>query len=49
MPFFIKLTFPGVAEAELEHDIRSTVRSQLYTLSGDFPVHKSSKVFQVLE
>jgi pimeloyl-ACP methyl ester carboxylesterase len=29
---------PGVAEAELEHDIRSTVRSQLYTLSGDFPV-----------
>jgi pimeloyl-ACP methyl ester carboxylesterase len=29
---------PGVAEAELEHDIRSTVRSLLYTLSGDFPV-----------
>jgi pimeloyl-ACP methyl ester carboxylesterase len=28
---------PGVAEAELEHDIRSTVRSLLYTLSGDFP------------
>jgi pimeloyl-ACP methyl ester carboxylesterase len=29
---------PGVAEGELEQDIRSTVRSLLYTLSGDFPV-----------
>lgn len=31
---------PGVAERELEQDIRSTVRSQLYTLSGDFPVQQ---------
>jgi pimeloyl-ACP methyl ester carboxylesterase len=31
---------PGVAERELEQDVRSTVRSQLYTLSGDFPVQR---------
>jgi pimeloyl-ACP methyl ester carboxylesterase len=35
---------PGVAEAELEQDIRSTVRSQLYTLSGDFPVPQAQGV-----
>lgn len=29
---------PGVAEAELAQDIRATVRSLLYTVSGDFPV-----------
>lgn len=29
---------PGVAEAEMERDIRLSVRSTLYTLSGDFPV-----------
>jgi len=34
---------PGVAEAELEQDIRSTVRSQLYTLSGDFPVPQAAQ------
>jgi pimeloyl-ACP methyl ester carboxylesterase len=32
---------PGVAERELEQDIRLTVRSQLYTLSGDFPVQQA--------
>ena len=28
---------PGVAEAEYEQNIRTSVRSALYTLSGDFP------------
>jgi pimeloyl-ACP methyl ester carboxylesterase len=32
---------PGVAERELEQDIRATVRSLLYTLSGDFPVQQA--------
>jgi pimeloyl-ACP methyl ester carboxylesterase len=33
---------PGVAEADMEHDIRSSVRSVLYTLSGDFPVPQAA-------
>jgi pimeloyl-ACP methyl ester carboxylesterase len=38
--WFYQLYFqkPGVAEAELEHDIRATIRSILYTLSGDMPI-----------
>jgi pimeloyl-ACP methyl ester carboxylesterase len=38
--WFYQLYFqkPGVAEAELEHDIRATIRSILYTLSGEMPV-----------
>jgi pimeloyl-ACP methyl ester carboxylesterase len=28
---------PGVAEAEYEQNIRSSIRSALYTMSGDFP------------
>jgi len=36
---FYQLYFqtPGVAEAELEHDIRSTFRRLLYSVSGDVP------------
>lgn len=33
---------PGVAEADMEHDIRLSVRSVLYTLSGDFPVPQAT-------
>jgi len=33
---------PGVAEADMEHDIRLSVRSVLYTLSGDFPVPQAA-------
>jgi pimeloyl-ACP methyl ester carboxylesterase len=38
--WFYQLYFqkPGVAEAELERDIRATLRSILYTLSGDMPI-----------
>src|SRR5438477_7300732 len=38
---FYQLYFqtPGVAEAELEHDIRLTMRTYLYSLSGDAPRH----------
>ena len=34
---FYQLYFqsPGVAEAELESDVRGTVRSVLYSISGD--------------
>jgi pimeloyl-ACP methyl ester carboxylesterase len=32
---------PGVAEAEMEQDIRLSVRSSLYTLSGDFLVQQT--------
>jgi pimeloyl-ACP methyl ester carboxylesterase len=37
--FFYMLYFqqPGVAEAELEHDVRTTLCQLLYTLSGDVP------------
>jgi pimeloyl-ACP methyl ester carboxylesterase len=31
---------PGIAEAELEQNIRTTVRSLLYTMSGDVPLPK---------
>jgi len=36
---FYQLYFqsPGVAEAELEHDVRRTIRSILYSASGDAP------------
>jgi pimeloyl-ACP methyl ester carboxylesterase len=33
---------PGVAEADMEHDIHLSVRSTLYTLSGDFPVPQAA-------
>lgn len=29
---------PGVAEAEMEHDLRSSLRKPLYSLSGDAPI-----------
>jgi pimeloyl-ACP methyl ester carboxylesterase len=37
--FFYQSFFqqPGIAEAELEHDVRSTMRRLLYGLSGDAP------------
>lgn len=33
---------PGVAEAELERDVRSTIRSMLFSLSGDAPIPSPS-------
>jgi pimeloyl-ACP methyl ester carboxylesterase len=33
---------PGIAEAELERDVRSTIRSLLYSLSGDAPVPEAA-------
>jgi hypothetical protein len=37
--WFYQLYFqkPGVAEAELERDVRATIRTILYSLSGDGP------------
>src|ERR1700728_4557853 len=29
---------PGVAEADLEHDVRTTVRASLFSISGDAPM-----------
>ena len=39
---FYQLYFqtPGVAEAELEQDVRHTVRSMLYSISGDAPARE---------
>src|SRR2546427_5130610 len=36
---FYQLYFqkPGVAEAELEHDVRASIRRLLYSISGDAP------------
>ena len=41
---FYQLYFqpPGVAEAELEHDVRGTLRRLLYTASGDAPASRAS-------
>ena len=35
---------PGIAEAEFEHDIRSTVRTSLYNFSGDVPAPEIAPV-----
>jgi pimeloyl-ACP methyl ester carboxylesterase len=29
---------PGIAEADLEHDVRATVRASLFSISGDAPI-----------